>query len=119
MQPLEVIRATLGNLASFASDGSTIWFAQAQTLREIDLATGAVTTVAGTTGSCAAIDGNGTSALFNGMRGVTYYDGKVYVLDAVEAVLREYDPATGDVTTIAGTRVPDKDVTLTTLVLLG
>jgi len=82
-------------------------------LREVDLSTGTVTTVAGTIGSCAAIDGNGTSALFYGMRGLTYWNGLVYILDGTEGVLRSYDPATGDVLTIAGTRRPDCQVTQT------
>jgi hypothetical protein len=87
-----------------------MWFAEAQTLREVDLATGTVTTVAGQSGSCATVDGNGSSALFHGTRGLTYYDGLVYLLDEVEAVLRQYDPVSGDVTTIAGTRAPDRDI---------
>ena len=103
--------ATFDAMESIATDGSRIWVAHQQELREIDIATGAVSTVAGARGSCAAIDGNGTSAFFHGMRGVTYWDGLVYILDGTEGVLRTYDPASGDVTTVAGSRRPDCQVT--------
>lgn len=103
--------ATFDHMGDITTDGTTIWFGQQHLLREVDIATGAVTTVAGTANSCAAIDGNGNAGLFHGMRGVTYWNNLVYVLDGCEDLLRAYDPASGDVTTIAGTREPDPQVT--------
>jgi hypothetical protein len=95
------------------TDGTTIWLANQHTIRELDIATGAVTTVAGRTGSCAAIDGVGTNAYFHDIRGMTYWNGSVYLLDGCENVLRRYDPATRAVVTIGGTRAPDPTVTQT------
>ena len=103
--------ATFENMGTITTDGTTVWIAHQHLLREVDVATGAVTTVAGTAGSCAAIDGTGTGALFHGIRGLTYWNDHVYLLDGCEDVLRRYDPATDDVTTIAGTREPDPQVT--------
>ncbi|HVJ20647.1 MAG TPA: hypothetical protein VM686_34785 [Polyangiaceae bacterium] len=105
--------ATFGDMSSMATDGTTIWVSHQQVLREIDVATGQVTTVAGTKGSCAAIDGNGTNGLMHSVRGLTYFGGLVYMLDSCERVLRAYDPASGDLTTLAGTRDPDSQVTQT------
>ena len=42
------------------------------------------------------------AASFQDLRGVTYHDGAVYLLDSVAATLRKMDPVTGDVTTVAG-----------------
>jgi cysteine-rich repeat protein len=105
--------ATFADMNSLATDGTTIWISHQQVLREVDIATGDVTTVAGTTDSCAAIDGNGTDALFHTVAGLTYLDGLVYLLDRCERVLRAYDPSTGDVETLAGQRDTDTAVTQT------
>jgi hypothetical protein len=72
-----------------------------------------VSTLAGSPNLCAAIDGTGAGALFHDIRGLTYYDGAVYLLDGCEEVLRRFDPNTSTVTTIAGTRLPDPSVTQT------
>jgi hypothetical protein len=98
-------------MGPMTTDGSTIWFANRHTIREYDIATGVVTTVAGNAGSCAAVDGNGLGAYFHDVRGLTYYNGLVYSLDGCENVLRSFDPAGGDVVTVAGTRSPDPTVT--------
>jgi cysteine-rich repeat protein len=103
--------ATFADMSSLATDGTTIWISHQQILREVDVATGQVTTVAGTSGSCAAIDGNGTSGLVHNVRGLTYFDGLLYMLDGCERVLRAYDPGSGDLTTLAGQRDPDSQVT--------
>ena len=61
----------------------------------------AVTTVSGS-GRNAHTDGSAARASFQDLRGITYHDGAVYFVDGVAATLRKMDPATGDVTTVAG-----------------
>lgn len=104
--------ATYGFMGPLTTDGVTIWFGGRNTLREYDIATGITTTVAGQEGSCAAIDGNGTTtAYFHGLRAPTFWNGDVYLLDGCENVLRRYDPLTQNLVTIAGTRNIDTSVT--------
>ena len=103
--------ATFGYMGTMTTDGTTIWVASQHVLREINIATGDVTTVTGTRGSCGAIDGDRSTGLLHDARGLTYWYGLVYLLDGCERVLRSYDPASGDLVTIAGTRDPDNGVT--------
>ena len=104
--------ATFADMGSMTTDGKTIWIAHQQTIREVDIASGAVQTVAGVRGSCAAIDDTtGVKGLLHSVRGLTYDNGLVYFLDGTEAVLRTFDPATRELSTIAGKRVPDCRVT--------
>ena len=103
--------ATFGYMGTMTTDGTTIWVASQHVLREINIATGDVTTVTGTRGSCGAIDGDRSTGLLHDARGLTYWNGLVYLLDGCERVLRSYDPASGDLVTIAGTRDPDNGVT--------
>ena len=72
-------------------------------IREIVIATGAVTTLAGS-GSASYADGTGTAASFNRPRGVAVSpDGLVvYVTDANNHRIRAIVVATGAVTTLAG-----------------
>jgi cysteine-rich repeat protein len=96
---------------TITTDGHTMWFGNQHTVRAMDMTSFAVTTIAGSPNSCAAVDGTGSTAYFHDIMGLTYHDGYVYLLDACEEVLRRLDPATGTVVTIAGTRVPDPTVT--------
>jgi len=105
--------AVLSCVGTMTTDGHTLWFGNQHTLRAMDTRTFDVTTLAGGTNSCAAVDGTGTGAYFHDIRGVTYYDGYVYLLDGCEEVLRRFDPATAQVVTLAGTREPDPTVTQT------
>jgi len=92
-------------IEAITTDGSTVWVADGgnRTIRAIDLqAPYAVTTVAGS-GQAGVTDGVGTAATFEDLRGLTYYAGKLYSLDGTNAVLRSFDPITGDVVTLAGT----------------
>ena len=97
--------ASFEGIESIATDGRRLWVGDEVNclIREIDLAPPhAVTTVAGN-GSCNHnIDGVGTSAEFMGIRGLTYYAGRVYLLSPNAPTLRVFDPATGTVTTLAG-----------------
>jgi cysteine-rich repeat protein len=103
--------ATFAPMQTITTDGATIWIGNSHTIREVDIATGAVTTVAGRPNSCAAVDGSGMNAYFNDIRGLTYWNGSVYLLDGCEQVLRRYDPATRTVVTIGGRRIPSPSVT--------
>jgi cysteine-rich repeat protein len=102
--------AVLSCTEAMTSDGTTLWFGNQHTLRALDIATNAVTTVAGSTSRCAAVDGVGLLASFHDLRGLTYDAGAVFLLDGCENVVRRFDPATAIVTTIAGQRSPDPGV---------
>jgi streptogramin lyase len=73
------------------------------TIRQIDLASGVVTTLAGTPGSCGASDGVGAAALFCipvalALDGA----GHLFVADASNQTIRQIDLASRTVTTLAG-----------------
>jgi hypothetical protein len=72
-----------------------------RTIRKIVLATGVVTTLAGTPGQQGSVDGTGAAARFNGPFGmVSDGAGNLYVGDGY--TIRKVVTATGAVTTIAG-----------------
>lgn len=107
--------ASFTGLESITTDGTTIWIGGSGYLRAVDAAPPyTVRTVAGN-GSSAHVDGMGSAARFRDLRGVTYYRGLVYLLDAsVERMtmpyrggtLRVFDPATNVVRTLAGDPTP-------------
>jgi len=71
-------------------------------IRRIVVATGAVSTIAGT-GAVGMVDGAGSSAQFYGPTGVACDAvGNVYIADAYNNRIRKISAATGDVTTLAG-----------------
>lgn len=71
-------------------------------IRKIDLATGSVTTLAGS-GSPAWADGSANSAAFNGPNpGALDSAGNLYIADVNNNRIRKIDTATGAVTTLAG-----------------
>jgi hypothetical protein len=73
------------------------------TLRKIVIATGAVTTLAGSAGNSGAADGTGADARFNSPYGVAYDGaGNLFVADTKNHTLRKVTIATGAVTTVAG-----------------
>jgi hypothetical protein len=74
------------------------------TIRKIVIATGAVTTLAGTPGLSGFTDGTGAGASFAGPNGITTDGaGNLYVADTASATVRKIVVATGAVTTLAGT----------------
>jgi len=105
--------AVLSCITTMTTDGHTLWFGNQHTVRAMDTRTFDVATLAGNPPSCAAIDGTGANAYFHDIRGLTYYNGYVYLLDGCENVLRKFDPASLEVVTIAGRREPDPTVTQT------
>lgn len=73
------------------------------TIRQITLATGAVTTIAGTAGALGSADGMGAAARFRSPSGIASDGtGNLYVGDAGNATIRKVELATGIVTTVAG-----------------
>ena len=98
------LAARFAGLEAIASDGKTLWVADGpnRRLRAVELTPPfAVTTVAGS-GVLGVEDGVGDGATFDDLRGLTYYQGFVYMLDASAGVLRRFDPATQEVVTLAG-----------------
>ena len=102
------LMATFESFGAVTTDGVTVWVADNCRIRAISLTPPhAVTTVAG--GACVPMgsagtiaDGVGTAATWSDLRGLTYYRGRVYSVDANAAVLRSFDPVSGTVTTLAG-----------------
>ena len=101
---------TTGNMALFhgieaiATDGTTLWVADGANhrIRSVDLTPPfSVTTLAGS-GNAAYTDGVGTAAEFEDIRGLTFYSGLIYLLDGTAATLRQLDPLTAEVSTLAG-----------------
>jgi hypothetical protein len=73
------------------------------TIRKIVIATGAVSTFAGTAGSSGSSNGVGTAARFYYPREINCDGTYLYVSDAANNTIRKITLATKDVTTLAGT----------------
>jgi cysteine-rich repeat protein len=98
------LSARFSQLEAIATDGTTLWIGDAGRIRAITVAPPhAVTTVAGQGPGATYTPGVGLVAAFDDLRGLTYYAGKLYVLDAVAGVIARFDPTTNEVVTVAGT----------------
>ena len=88
---------------SITSDGTNLYVADSNNheIRKIVIATGVVTTLAGSTTSGSA-DGNGTAATFKFPRGITTDGTNLYVADTYNYTIRKIVIATSAVTTLAG-----------------
>ena len=88
-----------------ALDGGDLYVADTggRAVRKVVLATGAVTTVAGTLNTAGSTDGVGTAARFNVPNGLALDAGSLYVSDSTDNTIRRIVLATGTVTTVAGT----------------
>jgi len=73
------------------------------TIRQIDLATALVKTLAGTDGSSGCADGNQAAARFSSPRGIAHDVNRLYVVDTDYSIIREVVVGTGEVSTFAGT----------------
>ncbi len=101
----------IGSTASFNSpsgittDGTNLYVADAgnNTVRQIVIATGQVTTLAGAAGVVGSINGTGLSASFNSPEGITTDGKNLYVTDMYNDTIRQIVIATGQVTILAGT----------------
>ena len=100
----------IGTVARFnwpngiTTDGSNLYVADQDnsTIRMIVIATGMVTTLAGSPGITGSSDGTGTAVSFNRPAGITTDGTNLYVADAQNGIIRKIVIATGAVTTIAG-----------------
>jgi hypothetical protein len=95
--------ATFQTPAGIATDGTSIFVADAGNciVRQVDIASWAVTTLAGAPGSCGFADGN--SAQFNVPQDVEVVGGYVYVADTDNHAIRRIEISTGITSTVAGT----------------
>ena len=86
------------------TDGTNLYVADSDnsTIRKVVIATGAVTTLAGTAGVFGSADGTGTSAQFRVPSGITTDGTSLYVADYYNSTIRKVVIATGAVTTLAG-----------------
>ena len=87
------------------TDGANLYVADTgnNTIRQIVIATGQVTTLAGTAGVAGSTDGIGAAARFNSPTGLTTDGTNLYVTDTGNNAIRQIVIATGQVTTLAGT----------------
>ena len=93
-----------GGAASFnaplasVSDGTNLYIADSanNTIRRVVIATGVVTTLAGSSVALASsLDGTGTAATFNGPSGITTNGTNLYITES-SGNIREISPAAGD-----------------------
>ena len=96
--------ASFISLAGFATDGKYLFASDhhGHAIRKIDLGTKEVTTLAGS-GKKGRADGVGQSASFSGPNQMTYHNGKLYLADQLNHLIRSIDVKSGKVETIAGT----------------
>jgi sugar lactone lactonase YvrE len=88
---------------SLASDGAGhLFLADGNMIRAVDLASRAVTTLAGSLLGVGGTDGPGAQASFNTPSGLAFYGGILYLTDTENHTLRKIDPVSGMVSTIAG-----------------
>lgn len=87
------------------NDGNSLYVADQDnsTIRKVEIATGVVTTLAGSAGITGSSNGTGTAARFNRPSGITADGISLYVADSENAVIRKIIIATGEVSTLAGT----------------
>ena len=92
--------------SGITTDGTNLYVSDTgnRTIRKVVIATGAVTTLAGTAGTPGSADGIGTSALIGIVFGITTDGTNLFVADTDNSTIRKVVIATGTVTTlVAGT----------------
>jgi sugar lactone lactonase YvrE len=89
---------------SITTDGISLYLADSNnhTVRKLDIASGVVTTLAGAPGKKGSNDGKGAAARFNRPIGITSDGNNLFVSDSNNHTIRQIDPESGLVTTIAG-----------------
>ncbi len=90
--------------SGITSDGTSLYVAEYEnhTIRRIDIATGTVTTLAGSAGSSGSADGTGSAARFYHPIEITSDGTSLYIVDMDNFTIRRIDIATRTVTTLAG-----------------
>lgn len=96
--------ARFKNPTGLTSDGKNIYITETgnNIVRKIELATGKVTTLAGSVGKRGSYDGIGSDARFNSPHGITNDGTNLYVADKMNHAIRKIVIKTGEVTTLAG-----------------
>jgi hypothetical protein len=91
-------------LKGITNDGTNLYVAESgnYTIRKIVIATGEVTTFAGTAGISGSMDGTGALARFKSLVGITNDGTNLYVTDAGNNTIRKIVIATAEVVTLAG-----------------
>jgi len=97
--------AQFDNPVGITTDGTNLYVADRNNdaIRKIVIATGVVTTLAGTAGNSGGADGIGAAAQFRNPEGITTDGTNLYVADTGNEIIRQVVIATGVVTTLAGT----------------
>jgi sugar lactone lactonase YvrE len=96
--------ARFNNPNSIATDGINLYVTDVRndTIRQVVIATGVVTTLAGSPGNAGSTDGSGTAARFNNPNGIALAGGNLYVADTSNNTIRKIVIASAEVTTLAG-----------------
>ena len=97
-------KATFDQPRGIATDGANLYVADTfnHIIRKVDLATSAVTTVAGQASTSGSQDGTGTGATFDFPTGITTDGTNLFVTDYDNGTIRKIVISTGAVTTLAG-----------------
>ena len=97
-------KARFSSPAGMVYTGGTLYVADLNndTIRKIDVASAAVTTLAGTAGQTGTTDDTGAKARFNNPNGLALDGGNLYVVDESNHTIRQIVLATAAVTTLAG-----------------
>lgn len=95
--------ASFSNPRGITTDGTNLYVADSgnRTIRKIVIASGAVTTLAGS-GASGAADGAGRGAVFNNPRDITTDGTHLYLTDSGNNNIRRIDISTAAVSTLAG-----------------
>lgn len=99
--------ATFNSPVGITTDGAKLYVADGQNsnIREIVIATGAVSTFAGSTSKVrGGADGIGTSATFTAPKGITTDGTNLYVVDETMSSVRKIVLASKEVSTLAGSQ---------------
>jgi sugar lactone lactonase YvrE len=98
-------QATFNKPSGLAFDHGQLYVVDTEndTIRKIDVQSGAVTTVAGSPGQVGAVDGSSTDARFSAPEGLAIdASGNLYVGDTENNTIRKIDAQSGIVSTVAG-----------------
>lgn len=94
--------AIFRKINGITTDGTNLYVTDENTIRKIVIATGVVTTLAGTAGQTGTTDAIGAAARFNNPQGITTDGTNLYVADTGNNLIRKVVIADGTVTTVAG-----------------